>query len=207
MTKLMARLYVKSYVKKKYSYPNYLYITHNLLFTFFFFLHSFITLVKKNMDTAYNNNRFSLVSCMTEDSMDSNGLATPLDASPRPPPSTNTFSVINIVNDDPLPNTRSFPDIASTYTTRRRAQTSSPRPVLVAAQEQLLQQQPMTPSTPTVSNNSSTKFTRFWPKFKQSILFTQSVDNKTTLEDTKIPQDKPSKNWFGKNRTRIGTQR
>ncbi|KAI8988592.1 hypothetical protein BDF20DRAFT_833426 [Mycotypha africana] len=69
--------------------------------------------------------RFSLASYRSEDTIDSAGLATPVDASPLPPPS-NVFSVINIVNDDPLPDRRGYPAVAASYaaTARQQAQTT-----------------------------------------------------------------------------------
>lgn len=171
----------------------------------------------------HNPVRFSLVSCVTEDSIDSAALATPLDVSPLPPPS-NTFSIINIVNDDPLPNLKAYPAIAATYTRRRRAQTS-PRPVPSSIMmNNIPQQQPiMIHDSPPITDNtnSSTKSTKFWPRIKRMMMPTntntdkmkqlfESMNISTNSDETsstKLQEQKNSKRWLGRNRTRVGPQR
>lgn len=139
--------------------------------------------------------RFSLISCVTEDSMDSTAIATPLDASPPPPPS-NRFSIINIVNDDPFPNTRAYPAIASTLTTqgarnrRRRAQTS-PRPVpsSIFLMNNTIPQPTMIYDNNTndnveaaatvnpTSTATSKPTSKFWPRIKRMISSSSSSNN------------------------------
>ncbi|KAG1151517.1 hypothetical protein G6F37_007452 [Rhizopus arrhizus] len=53
--------------------------------------------------------RFSLASCKTEDSVASSTIATPIDASPQPRPLNPPSAIINIINDDPLPNLKVYP--------------------------------------------------------------------------------------------------
>ncbi|KAG2207367.1 hypothetical protein INT47_006842 [Mucor saturninus] len=177
----------------------------------------------------HNPVRFSLVSCVTEDSIDSAALATPLDASPPPPPS-NTFSIINIVNDDPLPDLKAYPAIAATYTRRRRAQTS-PRPVPSSIMMNTIPQQqpimihdsPPPPPATTDTTDSSTKSTKFWPRIKrmmtptntntdkmkqlfESMNMTGNTDEKQETSSAKL-QEQKSKRWLGRNRARVGPQR
>lgn len=170
----------------------------------------------------HNPVRFSLVSCVTEDSIDSAALATPLDASPPPPPS-NTFSIINIVNDDPLPNLKAYPAIAATYTRRRRAQTS-PRPVPSSIMmNNIPQQQPIMihDSLPVTDNINSSKSTKFWPRIKRMMTPTNTntdkmkqlfesmnmnSDGKSDTSSAKL-QEQKSKRWLGRNRARVGPQR
>lgn len=172
----------------------------------------------------HNPVRFSSISCVTEDSIDSAALATPLDASPPPPPS-NTFSIINIVNDDPLPDSKAYPAIAATYTRRRRAQTS-PRPVPSSIMNNTIPQQPtMIHDSPpaTDSTNSSTKPTKFWPRIKrmmtptntntdkmkqlfESMNMTGNTDEKPETSSGTL-QEQKTKRWLGRNRARVGPQR
>ncbi|KAG2234596.1 hypothetical protein BDF21DRAFT_434232 [Thamnidium elegans] len=176
--------------------------------------------------------RLSSVSCVTEDSIDSTTIATPLDASPPPPPS-NTFSIINIVNDDPLPNPKAYPAIAATYTRRRRAQTS-PRPVpsSIIISNTIPQEQPVmiydtSTSDSQVSNSTipSTKSSKFWPRIKRMMMPTNNNNNNNNTDkmkqlfesmnisnndeksETKLQEQKSNKRWLGKNRARVGPQR
>jgi hypothetical protein len=181
----------------------------------------------------HNPARFSLISCVTEDSIESAAIATPLDASPPPPPS-NTFSIINIVNDDPFPNLRAYPAIASTYN-RRRAQTS-PRPVPSSILITTPQEQPII----VYDNNevvteeqprSSNKLTKLWPRIKRIMTSNSNTDkmkqlfesmniSSTSINNEKIEtssnkpkqeqeqqQPKNNKRWLGRNRARVGPQR
>ncbi|GAA5803143.1 hypothetical protein HPULCUR_008618 [Helicostylum pulchrum] len=175
--------------------------------------------------------RLSSVSCVTEDSIDSITIATPLDASPPPPPS-NTFSIINIVNDDPLPNPRAYPAIAATYTRRRRAQTSPiPVPSSIMISNNIPQEQPVmiydtTDSQQQVSTNTSpsTKSSKLWPRIKRMMMPTNNnnntdkmkqlfesmyISNNDEKSDAKMQeQHKSNKRWLsGKNRARVGPQR
>lgn len=175
----------------------------------------------------YNNTntvRFSFASCVTEDSVDSAALATPLDQSPPPPPS-NTFSIINIVNDDPLPNLNNYPAIASTYMARRRRAQTSPRPVPASIIQSMPPQQPTMVHTSTnhVNNNndSKSKISRFWPKIKRIIMSSNNNNNNNTEEllesmhfDTKSSESQnklslqtKNKRWLGRNKSRVGPQR
>jgi hypothetical protein len=158
-------------------------------------LHSFTMTLPDLVHTTTNEVRFSLASCVTEDSIDS--VPTPLDASPPPPPS-NTFPIINIINDDPLPNSRNYPAVASTFTTRRRAQTS-PRPVPTSIMITIPAQQPTI-----VNNNTATLKSKFWPRFKRMMM-----GNKVEPVDASMKQlnDPKTKRWPSKNRSRVGPQR
>ncbi|KAI8644582.1 hypothetical protein BD408DRAFT_412934 [Parasitella parasitica] len=169
----------------------------------------------------YNNSktiRFSLASCVTDDSVDSTALATPLDQSPPPPPS-NTFSIINIVNDDPLPNLNSYPAIASTYMSRRRRAQTSPRPVPTSIFQPMPPQQPTMVHTPTRqadSNDSGSKISKFWPKIKRIIMSnnnnTEELLESMHLDITKSESSKKSsiqtsRRWLSRNKSRVGPQR
>ncbi|CAO3657322.1 unnamed protein product [Mucor hiemalis] len=143
-----------------------------------------------------NSVRFSLISCVTEDSIESAAIATPLDASPPPPPST-TFSIINVVNDDPLPNLRAYPAIAATYTTRRRRAQTSPRPVpsSIIMNHPIPLQQPITVYDNDNDNNdinpnnepknnftalphdNSSKPSKFWPRIKRMMSSSSTTSN------------------------------
>jgi len=172
----------------------------------------------------YNNTtntvRFSLASCVTEDSVDSAALATPLDQSPPPPPS-NTFSIINIVNDDPLPNLSNYPAIASTYMARRRRAQTSPRPVPTSIIQSMPPQQPTMVHTTSANqvdvNSSKSKMSKFWPKIKR-IIMSSNHHNEGSQEplhlDTtksefphKLALQTKSKRWLGRNKSRVGPQR
>ncbi|GAA5810092.1 hypothetical protein MFLAVUS_003511 [Mucor flavus] len=172
--------------------------------------------------------RLSSVSCVTEDSIDSVTIATPLDASPPPPPS-NTFSIINIVNDDPLPNPKAYPAIAATYTRRRRAQTSPvPVPSSIMISNTIPQEQPVIIydtgdlQVPNSSNTTpSTKPSKFWPRIKRMMMPTNNnntdkmkqlfesmnISNNDEKSETKMQEHKSNKRWLGKNRARVGPQR
>ncbi|KAL0140605.1 hypothetical protein V8B55DRAFT_1508835 [Mucor lusitanicus] len=139
----------------------------------------------------YNNTntvRFSLASCVTEDSVDSVALATPLDQSPPPPPS-NTFSIINIVNDDPLPSLSNYPAIASTYMARRRRAQTSPRPVPTSIIQSMPPQQPTMVHTTSANqadtNDVKSKMSKFWPKIKR-IIMSNNHHNEQSLDHTFI---------------------
>ncbi|KAI8069127.1 uncharacterized protein B0P05DRAFT_551649 [Gilbertella persicaria] len=145
--------------------------------------------------------RFSETSWLTEDSFDSTDLATPLDASPLPPPS-NIFSIINIVNDDPLPNPKGYNAIASTYT-RPRAQTS-PRPMSAS----IIQSIPQQITTVHDNTESNLKKNKLWPKLKRMIMMpnTSTSPNSKEEQDKYAGQDK-AKRWLSRNRARVGPQR
>ncbi|KAI8373344.1 hypothetical protein BD560DRAFT_394689 [Blakeslea trispora] len=173
------------------------------LFLFLFFLASMYS-ISLAAEIEPNPVRFSQASLQTEDSFDSTSLATPLDASPLPPPS-NTFSLINIVNNDPLPNPKEYHAIASTYT-RRRAQTAS-LPV-----QSMLQRYPIAdqssnptdnPSTATTMNSNG-KRNRLWPKLKRMMMpkVLEKIDSKPDATD-KGNQDQ-AKRWLSRNRVRVG---
>ncbi|OBZ85145.1 hypothetical protein A0J61_06806 [Choanephora cucurbitarum] len=164
-------------------------------------------------DTESNPIRFSQTSLQTEDSFDSTSLATPLDASPLPPPS-NTFSLINIVNNDPLPDPKEYNAIASVYT-RRRAQTA-PLPILVSTEQSILQQYPVISNSSNSTDDTSTatangKQSRLWPKLKRMMM--PKTSDRTTLDpkpnvnhNEKTNQDQ-TKRWLSRNRVRVGPQR
>jgi hypothetical protein len=171
------------------------------LFFFFFLLNPFpfiqnylplISMTLPDLFTHQNTNnpiRFSLISCVTEDSIDSAAIATPLDASPQPPPS-NTFSIINIVNDDPLPNLRAYPAIASTYTVRNRRAQTSPRPVpsSIFISTNIPQEHPIMiydnnntmdastedSATTTTGSSFTAKKRKFWPRVKRMMMSSNS---------------------------------
>ena len=180
-----------------------------------------------------NPARFSTTSCMTEDSVDSAGATTPLDTSPPPPPS-NLFTLINIVNDDPLPNSIAYPAVASTYAVGRRRAQTSPRPVpasIIMTVTSIPQEQSIvvydnnSKRESRTTSSSKKSSSRLWPKFKRMI---SSANNNNTdkmkqlfesmhlsapnNEDVKSkPQEQKSssnyKRWLGRNRTRVGPQR
>lgn len=166
--------------------------------------------------------RLSTASCATEDSIESATIATPLNASPLPPPS-NTFPIINIVNDDPFPNPKAYPAIAATYTRRRRAQTS-PRPVpsSIMIGNTIPQEQPVIIHD-TTKTRSDPKPTKFWPRIKRMMMPTNNHHNTEKMKElfesmtisnhedekseTKLQEQKTNKRWLGKNRARVGPQR
>jgi hypothetical protein len=172
-----------------------------------------------------NQVRFSLVSCVTEDSVESVAIATPLDASPPPPPS-NTFPIINIINDDPFPNSRNYPAVASTFTTRRRAQTS-PRPVptSIMIHSAIPEQQPTivySNNTPeTIPSEATFKISKFWPRFKRMMMGNkvEPIDNSAPIKmkqlfesshlnnNESVKTNGKAKRWPSKNRSRVGPQR
>ncbi|KAI9478397.1 MAG: hypothetical protein EXX96DRAFT_570731 [Benjaminiella poitrasii] len=137
-----------------------------------------------------NDNRFSYNSCVTEDSIDSVALMTPLDASPLPPP-YNASPIINIVNDDPFPNTANYPAIASAYHNRHRAQTPrmpgssiiiqtiQHQSVLNATSGNHARQPSATSSKPAPATTASSRMRRFWPKIKHMI---SHSSEKTTIK-------------------------
>ncbi|KAK4510735.1 CCA tRNA nucleotidyltransferase, mitochondrial [Mucor velutinosus] len=171
----------------------------------------------------YNNTntvRFSLASCVTEDSVDSVALATPLDQSPPPPPS-NTFSIINIVNDDPLPGMSNYPAIASTYMARRRRAQTSPRPVPTSIIQSMPPQQPTMVHTTSANqadtSDTKSKMSKLWPKIKR-IIMSANHHNEGSLEPmhlhtTKLESPHSSslqtkgKRWLGRNKSRVEPQR
>ncbi|CEJ02662.1 hypothetical protein RMCBS344292_16661 [Rhizopus microsporus] len=89
--------------------------------------------------------RFSLASCKTEESIASS-IATPVDASPQPRPLNTPSVIINIINDDPLPNTKVYQII-------RRRPSAPP-----SEQQQQQQQQP-----------TQSKIKKLWPKLKHIV--------------------------------------
>lgn len=152
-----------------------------------------------------NSVRFSLISCVTEDSIESTAIATPLDASPPPPPS-NTFSIINVVNDDPLPNLRAYPAVAATYTTRRRRAQTSPRPVpsSIIMNHTIPPQQPITvydndndnndmehthePNMKASQHENSSKSRKFWPRIKRMMMSSTTSSHPTNSNTEKMKQ-------------------
>lgn len=133
--------------------------------------------------------RLSVVSCITEDSVDSTGLKTPIDVSPPMSPRNNAVTpIINIVDVDPLPNNTNYPDVA--YVNRRRAQTS-PRPVPASIIRPFIPQEQPTIISSSSKPKESYNFGRFWPKIKRSILVTDNSGQ--------------HKRWF-KNKNRIYPQ-
>lgn len=182
-------------------------------------------------DLLYTNDknqvRFSLASCVTEDSVDSVAIATPLDASPPPPPS-NTFPIINIINDDPYPNARNYPAVASTFTTRRRAQTSPrPMPTSMMIHSTIPERQPTivysSASPESIRSESTSKIAKLWPRFKRMMMGNkvEPIENAAPLKMKQLLEsmhlhnntnesDKPNgknKRWTSKNRSRVGPQR
>ncbi|CEP07269.1 hypothetical protein [Parasitella parasitica] len=165
-----------------------------------------------------NTARLSMASCVTDDTMDSAALATPLDQSPPPPPS-NTFSIINIVNDDPLPNINNYPAIASTYVSRRRRAQTSPRPVPTSIIQSMPPQQPTMVHTSTSQADNSvsgSKINRFWPKIKRIIMSSnynieESVESihpdSTKSESPNKLSLQTTRRWLSRNKSRVGPQR
>ncbi|CAO3676050.1 unnamed protein product [Rhizopus stolonifer] len=139
--------------------------------------------------------RFSLASCKTEDSVASSAIATPIDASPQPRPLNPPSAIINIINDDPLPNARAFPIV------RRSAQTAT---------------QNSDQSSATTPTESSFTIKKLWPKLKHLIskptnhedsvkqmLDSLHIQQKSDPKKTTEPQQK---RWLGRNKTRVGPQ-
>ncbi|KAI7905991.1 uncharacterized protein BX663DRAFT_428469 [Cokeromyces recurvatus] len=154
------------------------------------------------------NNRFSSNSCVTEESIDSVTLMTPLDASPLPPP-FNAVPIINIVNDDPFPNSTNYPAIASAYYNRHRAQTSSPLPTEPIQQQTLLQPSSSIsiPIDDTkVKKPKMSKMTRLWPKIKYMMVNSSSSSNKVHT-DNKFKQLFDSMNISSSTRQKIYNKR
>ncbi|KAI9253153.1 hypothetical protein BY458DRAFT_522161 [Sporodiniella umbellata] len=145
--------------------------------------------------------RFSLASCKTEDSVVSSAIATPIDASPQPRPLNPPSAIINIINDDPLPNTRAYPIV------RRSAQSSANSSSQTNASNST--------SETTITENSFA-IKKLWPKFKHLIsksnghednikhmLDSLHIQQKTDSKKASEPQNK---RWLGRNKSRVGPQ-
>ncbi|CAO3683535.1 hypothetical protein G6F70_001512 [Rhizopus microsporus] len=85
--------------------------------------------------------RFSLASCKTEESIASS-IATPIDASPQPRPLNTPSVIINIINDDPLPNTKVY---------------------------QIIRRRPSAPPPEQQQQSTRNKIKKLWPKLKHIV--------------------------------------
>ncbi|KAI8972348.1 hypothetical protein BDB01DRAFT_810346 [Pilobolus umbonatus] len=149
-----------------------------------------MTLFDSNYDPLIMN-RISLASCRTEDSVESSSVTTPIAASPLHPLST-TFSIINIVNNDPLPDAQYIPSIAAIHNNRPPP---PPRVVL-----------------PSTTRENKGKISRLWPKIKRMLSQSRSDPEEDTMkilnEGKEIKNNRQNSNrrWM-KNKSQVAPQR